>query len=137
MSMIIQRLFKRPSVRIALVIYLVLWIITAVVGNSQIDRAFDAQFRYGYPKMDSDERVEITRIETFYVRDLQDPRNESLIPENGLFRYRGPGIAIAPFIVVDEVGTVFASLGGGGSIRLNLWFFGKNKAWVVYSYWHA
>jgi hypothetical protein len=133
----IQRFFKLPFVRITAVIYAVLWLLTVVFGNSSIDREFDAQLRYGHPNMNSDERVEITRIKNLYVRDLLDPRNESLIPSNGLFRYRSSGIAVAPFVVVDEIGTIFAPLGGIGGIRLNLWFFGPTKTWIVYSYWNA
>ncbi len=136
-SIMIRRLFKLRSVRIAVAIYVLLWILTAVVGNSRIDRAFEEQNRYGYNKMGSDERVEIKRIKKLYVRDLLDPRNESLIPATGLFRYRSPGIAIAPFVVVDEIGTIFAPLGGIGGIRLSLWFFGATQSWVVYPYWHV
>lgn len=133
----IRRLFRLPSVRIAVVTYVILWILTAVIGNSRIDGAFDEQNRYGYNRMGSDERVEITRIKKLYVRDLLDPRNESLIPANSLFRYRSSGVAVAPFLVVDEIGTIFAPLGGIGGIRLSLWFFGRPKTWIVYSYWNA
>jgi hypothetical protein len=135
--MMIRRLFKLRSIRIGVAIYALLWILTAGVGNSRIDEAFDDQFRYGSDKMNSDEQVEIPRIKKLYVRDLLDPRNESLFPASGLFRYRSPGIAVAPFVVVDEIGTVFAPLGGIGGIRLSLWFFGATRSWVVYPYWHA
>jgi hypothetical protein len=113
----IRRLFRLLSVRIAVASYALLWILTAVVGNSKIDEAFDEQNRYGYNKMGSDERVEIKRIKKLYVRDLLDPRNESLIPASGLFRYRSPGVTVAPFVVVDEIGTIFAPLGGIGGMR--------------------
>lgn len=133
----IRRLFKMPFFRKAVALYLVLWGVTAVIGNSQIDEAFDEQFRYGSNKMDSDERVEITRIKKFYVRDLEDPRNASFVPASGLFRYRSLGVAVAPFVIVDEIGTIFAPLGGVGGIRLNLWFVGVTKSWLVYPYWHV
>lgn len=135
--MMIRRLFKPQAVRVAAVIYAVLWIVTAVVGRSSIDRTFDERFRYGYPEMNSDERIEIIRITKLYVRDLQDPGNEALIPASGLFRYRSSGIAIAPFLVVDEIGTICAPLGGFGGIRLNFWFFGSPKSSIVYSYWRV
>ena len=133
----IRRLFKFRSVRIAVAIYALLWALTAVVGNSRIDVAFDEQNRYGYNKMGSDERVEIKRLTKLYVRNLLDPRNESLIPASGLFRFRSRGVTVAPFVVIDEIGTVFAPLGGIGGIRLSLWFFGATRSWVVYPYWHV
>lgn len=123
----IRRLFKNPYVRISVVIYGVLWIVTAKLADAEIDRAFDKQFRYGQPNWDSDEVVEIKRIQKFYGRNPEDPRNEALIPANRLFRYRSRGITIAPFFVVDEVGTVFAPLGGAGGLRLILWFFDSTK----------
>ena len=133
----IRRLFKLTSVRIAATVYLILWILTGVVGNRKVDRAFDEQFRYGHDYMNSDERVEITRIRKLFVRDLQDPRNAGLFPANELFRYRGMGIAVAPFLIVDEIGTIFAPLGGVGGIRLNLWFFGEPKTLFLHPYWHV
>lgn len=133
----IRRLFKLTSIRISVVIYAILWILTAVMGIPRVDRQFDEQFSHGYAQMDSDERVEITRIKKLYVRDLEDPKNEPLIPANGLFRYRSGGIAITPFLIVDEIGTVFAPQGGIGGIRLNFWFFGSSKTLAVYPYWHV
>lgn len=131
------RINKLQSFRIAAAIYAILWLLTAVFGNSQIDGIFNKQFRYGSNKLGCDQKIEITRIQKLYVRDLLDPRNESLIPPNGLFRYRSPGIAVAPFIVVDQIGTIFAPLGGIGGIRLNLWFFGTTKTWIVHSFWNV
>lgn len=127
-------LFKHPAVRIVAGIYGILWILTGMLANPAIDRMFDKQFAYGHQNWGSDEVVEIERIEKFHVRNLGDPRNEALIPANGLFRYRSQGIAIAPFLLVDEIGTIFAPLGGEGGIRLNFWFFGCTKSLLVYSY---
>lgn len=107
------------------------------MGNFQSNRKFDRDLRYGATRLRSDEAVEIERIEHFNVRDPFDPRNESLIPENGFFRYRSWGVAIAPFVIIDEVGTVFAPLGGFGGLRVNLWFFGALISLPVYPYWHV
>ena len=71
------------------------------------------------------------------MQDLLDPRNEPLIPENGLFRYRSRGIAIAPFIVVDEIGTVFARMGGVGAVRVSVWLPGFSRSWLLHPYWHV
>ena len=115
-----------------------LWLLTATLGNFQIDKKFDRDFAYGTGSMGSDESVEIERIEHLYVRDLMDPRNRTLFLKNhGLFRYRSWGVAIAPFIVVDEIGTVFAPLGGFGGLRVNLWFFGAMASVPIYAYWNV
>lgn len=132
----IRRLLKHPRAGIAVAIYLVLWGLTALIGNSRIDEEFDKQNRYGSMRR-SDGQVEITRIRMLYVRDLSDPRNTGLIPANGLFRYRSPGIAVAPFVVVDEIGTIFAPLGGIGCVRVSFWFFCTPKTWIVHSYWNV
>lgn len=116
--------------------YVLLWLLTATLGNHQIDKSFDSDFRHGRA-INSGEQIEIARIETLFVRDLMDPRNESLIPENGLFRYRSMGIALAPFIVIDEIGTVYASMGGTGAVRVSIWFPGFTRSWLVYPYWHV
>jgi hypothetical protein len=124
----IRRMLKLRSVRIVLGIYALLWMLTAVIGNARIDLAFDAWNRDG---------AGIKRIHRFHVLDLHDPRNEPLIPANGLFRYRSHGLAIGPFVVIDEIATIFAPLGGLGAVRLSLWCFGPPKSWIIYTYWNA
>ena len=134
-SIMIRRLFSSRRGRAAVGVYLILWLLTAILGNKQIDHKFDRDFRYG-SATNSDEQVEITRIDTLHVRDLMDPRNASLIPANGLFRYRSTGIAIAPFLVLDEIGVAYASMGGVGAIRASLWLPGYSRSWLLHPYWH-
>jgi len=133
----ISRLLKRKGFRIAVCVYALLWLITAVFANRDLDREFDEQFRYGYENREPDAKVEITRIGKLNVRNLAEPSNYKLLPSNGLFRFRSRGVVVAPFIVVDEIGTIFAPLGGIGGLRLNLWFFGATKSWMIRVYWHA
>ena len=125
---------NKRNVRVAVGLYCLLWIVTALWGNVDVDRQFDREFNYGYKDF-SEERIELTRINSFFVKDLMDPRNKGLVPTNGRFRYRSHGIAIAPFVIVDQIGTVFASLGGLGALRLNVWLFGFTKWWVIQGYW--
>jgi len=100
---------------------------------------FDREFRYGSTKMGSHDKIVISRIHKFYQPrgDEWDTRNNLLIPSNGRFRYRSVGIAIAPFVVLDQIGVLSGPLNGIGAVRANLWFFGINKWWVVYRYWNS
>ena len=127
---------KRKITRICLGVYLGLWLLTATIGNHQIDRKFDEDFGFGTARLGSD-RVRIERIRNLDAHDPTNPRNDSLIPENGLFRQRSWGVAIAPFVIVDEVATVFAPLGGFGGLRVNVWIFGCVRSFPVYPYWHV
>lgn len=136
--MMIRRLLRNRRFRVFAGVYLGLWLLTATLGNFQIDRRFDQDFSHGTRSLGSHELVEIERIEQLYVRDLMDPRNKPLFPSNnGLFRYRSWGVAIMPFLVVDEIGAVFAPLGGFGGLRVNFWFFGAVLSVPVYSYWNV
>lgn len=127
-------LLKSRKARVIAGSYLLLWLLTMTIGTAQVDHRFDREFRVGYPSF-SDKSVPIERIDKFYVRDLMDSRNAQLIPSNGLFRYRSRGLAVAPFVIVDEVGTVFGGLAGLGALRINLWFFGYTKWWIAKGYW--
>lgn len=133
----IRLLLKHRRFRVLLGIYLGFWLLTSTVGNYQINNKFDEDFRYGTKGLGSNERVEIMRIENFDVRDPFNPKNDLLIPKSGLFRHRSWGVAIGPFIVIDEVATVYASLGGFGGLRVNFWFFGTMISLPIYSYWNA
>ncbi len=123
--------------RIAVGVYALLWLLTATWGNLDVDKRFDHDFRHGFEGGLLDRPTEIVRIRRFHVRDLFDPRNEALMPENLRFCYRSRGIAIAPFVIIDNIGTVYASLGGVGATRVNVWFFGCTKWWVIKAYWHV
>lgn len=128
---------KRKITRVCLGVYLGLWLLTATVGNHQVNRKFDEDFAFGTAGLGSTDRVRIERIRNLDARDPTNPRNEHLIPKNGLFRQRSWGVAIGPFLIVDEIATVYAPLGGFGGQRVNVWFFGFVLSVPVYSYWNA
>ncbi len=81
------------------------------------------------------QKVSIPRIQKMNLKELLDHQNE--IPKNGLFRCRTRGIAVAPFVIIDEAGSVWASMGGWGGVRMNLWFFGLNTWWPIKTYWNV
>lgn len=127
---------KQKALAIFVGVYCLLWILTATWGVSDVDRAFDREFSVGTAGFaENPKTVPIERIEKMAnVRDLMDPANK--LPDNtGFFRFRTHGIAIAPFVIIDEVATVFASLGGYGGRRINLWLFGITKWWSLKMYW--
>jgi hypothetical protein len=129
-----SRFLRRKSVRVVAGVYVILWILTATWGNYDVDRHFDQEFQYGYDSS-SHTPPKMTRLRRFYVEDLDDPRNTPLMPEDSFFRYRSHGIPVAPFVIVDKIGTVYAALGGIGCRRLNVWFFGYTKWWPIWVYW--
>jgi hypothetical protein len=127
---------KRKVVAIIVCVYCLLWVLTATWGISDVDRAFDREFAVGTVGFAEDPTtVPIQRIEQMAnMRDLMDPAN-NMPNDSGLFRFRTRGVAIAPFVIVDEAATVFAFLGGYGGRRVNLWFFGVTKWWSLEKYW--
>ena len=125
------------------IIYFLLWFLTATWGISDVDQTFDSQFKTGTaqafvePDGSPAPQVEIQRIENMAnVTDLFDPANQ--LPEDpSLFRYRTKGVAVAPFLVLDDAAVVWGPLQGFGGRRLNLWFFGFTRWWLVKAYWHV
>ena len=122
--------------------YCVLWLMTATWGISDVDKAIDSQFRMGstqMPPLDGTVVPEFQsqRIETMAdVTNLRNPNN--LLPDDsGLFRYRSTGIAVAPFLIVDEAAVVWAPLRGFGGQRLSFWCFGSTRWALVNAYWHV
>jgi hypothetical protein len=131
----IKKLFKRKVLVILFAIYMFLWFLTAIWGNCDVRRDFDKQFEYGYPNLAGGEKVKITSIDSFYVYSLEHEYNQDKLPENGLFRYKSIGIAIAPFVIVDNMAEVSGVLSGLGATRLNLWLFGYTWWYPVIAYW--
>jgi len=127
---------QRKVLAIVAGVYCVLWILTATWGISDVDRAFDREFSSGTAGFAENPRsMPIRRIDKMAnIRDLTDPANK-FPDDTGFFRFRTRGLAIAPFIIIDEAATVFASLGGYGGRRVNLWFFGVTKWWSLEMYW--
>jgi hypothetical protein len=125
---------KRRALAVIVGVYCTLWVLTATWGIANVNRAFDREFATGLVDLGT-RSVDIKRIDKMAnVRDLMDPANK-FPDDTGRFRFRTHGIAIAPFLIVDEAATVFASMGGYGGRRLNLWFFGFTKWWSLKMYW--
>lgn len=114
--------------------YLVLWAITALVGLPQVDHAFDRDLATGSVGFGDAGNVEIPvqRIDYF---DLADP--ESLpahVPETP-WRCRSKGVAVAPFVIVDEAAWQDHLLSGFGGRRLVFWVFGYVRWIPLRKYW--
>ena len=134
----VKKFFKKKVVIIPFAIYMFLWLLTATWGTYDVRSHFDKQFEYGYPNL-SDEKIKITNIDSFYVYSLDHEHNQDKIPSNscGLFRYKSIGIAIAPFVVIDNMATIWGGLAGLGATRFNFWFFGYNWWYPIIPYWCA
>lgn len=114
---------RRKGWVLAASVYFVLWIVTGFVGNRQVDAQFDQQFAKGTSRLNQKEPEGVIRIAR--PKNLPSAHgDESDIP-TGPWRYRGQAVAVAPFLIVDEIAWVTAPLGGGAGRCLVLWFFGK------------
>ena len=129
-------IFKNKRFRIFVSVYIFLWLLTAVWGNYDVRKKFNIQYGYAYKEW-TNEKIKTEEVSSFYVYDLEHEYNKDKIPENGRFRYKSIGIAIAPFIIVDNIAAVWASLAGIGATRINLWVFGYTWGSPVIVYWCA
>ncbi len=117
-------------------VYGALWLLTATWGNSSVDNRFDREFTPAYDTSLSDDTPTTTvRLRRFNVHDPHDSENWSGLPDEPRFRYRSRGLAVAPFIIIDRIAAVQASLYGIGATRVNVWFFGYTRWWAVHTWW--
>lgn len=110
-------------------VYLALWALTWTWGVSDVDNNFDAEFSMGCSQLGQRATEPVVRIDKLNARELDDPGNEY---PDAPWRYRSTGIAVAPFVILDEAAWVTAPLGGFGGRRVVFWFFGKT---VWFPYW--
>ena len=140
------RFCRRKVFWIPLSVYAFFWFLTGTWGCYDVDRHFDEQYAYGYagwPRQmtlsggvySESQRVPIDRVGWFNVRDLNDPKNADAVGRRDLFRYRSRGIPVAPFLIIDDIAEVRAVFNGMGATRVNFWFFGYTKWWVIEAYW--
>ena len=109
---------------------LALWLLTAILGTRGADKAFDRDFARGtMGRWDSPIQVDVIRIP--FQRLL---RPEGDLPERP-WRMRSRGIAIAPFLIVDEAAWYTHSLAGFAGWRLVIWFFGWTTWLPLKAYW--
>lgn len=129
---------KRKALSICFGVYVFLWALTATWGISDVDRAFDREFAVGVTGFGTHRpEIPIPRISQMAnIKDLMDSAN-NLPEEPGLFRFRTNGMAVAPFVIIDEAAAVFAPLGGHGGRRLVLWIFGATRWWPLKTYWEV
>lgn len=123
-----KRLGRRKKLIIALGFYLILWALTSVVGLPQVDQAFDRQFAMGsvgFADGGANE-VPVRRIEVFDMRNPEASANQ--LPD-WPWRCRSTGVAIAPFVILDEAAWQVHALSGFGGRRLVFWAFGFVR-WV-------
>lgn len=135
----IKKLFKKKVFVIPFGIYMFLWLLTATWGTYDVRNHFDKEFEYGYHGLGGEEKVKIPNIDSFYVYDLENEYNQDKIPRSsrGLFRYKSIGIAVAPFIIIDNMAAVWGGLAGLGAKRFNFWFFGYTWWHPIIHYWCA
>lgn len=114
--------------------YLVLWTITALVGLPHVDHAFDRELATGSVGFgDADNReTPVQRIDFF---DLADPGSLSSHIRETPWRCRSKGVAVAPFVIVDEAAWQDHLLSGFGGRRLVFWVFGYVRWIPLRRYW--
>lgn len=131
---------KRSTLHSIAICYLGLWMLTSTVGEANVDSHFASQFLGRFTGMPGPP----SPIYRDYDFDIQGFRNqleigtENEIGESGGFSYsRKRGIAIAPFIIVDEVEWSKAPMDCCGKKRLVFWFFGLTWDLTLELYWIA
>jgi len=132
----VKNIFKKQTFRIALGVYIFLWIITGILGEFQINRNFDSEFAVGTKAMFGEnlkrEGFEITkRLDKLNVRTCI--RSEEF-PEPP-WKYRSRAVPIAPFILVDKCAFYTGGLCGWGGLRFHVWFFGITRWWHALTFW--
>jgi hypothetical protein len=119
-------------------IYGFLWLLTATWGNHDVDCDFDRQFSIG----DKGSALGGPIVPTPVVRidelpnpkNLDDPTNKEAIPGYP-WRFRSRAIAVAPFVIVDEIAFYLGGMEAHSWRRLTFWFFGYTKWTILKHYW--
>lgn len=126
----------RMSVRIALGIYLLMWLLTALIGIPSVDRRFDEDLAMGSVGFGGPHNVPmpVKRVAFFDVSDL-DPSTLLRNAPDTPWRCRSNGFAVAPFVIIDEVAWQDHILSGFSGRRLVFWFFGFIRWVAIKQYW--
>jgi hypothetical protein len=124
---------RRKILRWCIVVYCLLWVITATWGTRTVDRAFDREIAFGYLGFsDKPEREPAARVP--YTSEMQKP-NGNWSVSHPLWRARSRGIAVAPFVIVDAAAWVDASLSAFSGYRVTLWCFGASHWFPLNVFW--
>ncbi len=121
-----------PSVLIG--VYLVLWLLTATWGSWDVDRKFDQEFAFGLRADASRRDIPVTRIYSNLDLAAMWDHPENFPQGVGWWRYRR-GVAIAPFVIIEEIGYCTGSMDGWAGHRLVFWYFGKSLRVYFAKYW--
>lgn len=134
----------RKAVRWFAAIYLTLWLVTALFGvasvDRAVDRAFDREFAEGSRGLGPGStpmpviRIPFQRLPEPFHR-LRDRRDVPFDVLRTPWRMRSPGLAVAPFLILDEAAWQSDALAGYGGRRVVFWFFGFSAWYPLKVYW--
>ncbi len=128
---------RRRYLRIGVAVYCTLWAITALFGLPDVDHKFDLEFAVGTQGLGVNGKkpdiLPVMRIP--FSTALRDPRAMPPYVPDKPWRARSNGIAIAPFVVIDEVACQWGALAGLSAHRAVFWFFGYTEWARVKTYW--
>lgn len=131
---VMKKIIGRKSIRIALGLYLLMWLLTAMVGIPSVDRRFDEELAMGSTGWGGPGNVAmpVKRVAFF---ELSDPSNlVGKVPDTP-WRCRSDGFAVAPFVILDEAAWQDHILSGFSGRRLIFWFFGFSRWYPIRQYW--
>ncbi len=121
-----------------LAIYGFLWILTATWGNHDVDCDFDRQYSVGDGGNPLGGPVVPTPIVRIYElpnpKNLDDPKNKDAVPKFP-WRFRSGAVAIAPFVIIDEIAFYRGGIEAHSWRRLTFWFFGYTRCKILKRYW--
>jgi hypothetical protein len=119
-------------------VYGLLWLLTATWGNHDVDCDFDRQFSVGNGGSPLGGPVVPTPVVRIHElpnpKNLDDPKNKGAIPENP-WRFRNGAIAVAPFVIIDEIAFYRGGMEAHSWRRMTFWFFGYTKSTILKHYW--
>lgn len=128
-----SKLRRQRSFRAAVSIYIALWIVTALFGNSRINKSFDRQFAVGFTTLAENEEPK-PAVRVPYSREMRNPRNLDSV-KAPVWRARTTGFPVAPFVIVDEAAWIDGPLSGFSGIRVVIWFFGYTHWFPLKVFW--
>lgn len=114
---------RNKKISLFILFYILSWVLTATVGIARVDAKFESKYaKLQMRGKDGDiSIINIPRIEFLDIESMEFYENNPEIPQDGIFRYRSSGYAVAPFLIVDKSAIVWDSSAGKGSMRLNIW----------------
>ena len=119
--------------------YCALWLLTATWGEHDVDCDFDRQFSVGDAGSPLGGPIKPTPV--VRLEELPNHKSHFTMEEAGKldvpeypWRFRSQGVAIAPFVIVDEVALYLGGMEAHSWRRLSFWFLGYTKWKVIKQY---